>query len=106
MKKTEKVFDDNDNLIGEFDYLDYNEFIIKILTGEVSGPFYVENEYGGKDLIDEYGCVKHYRTFSIVPEQLHKIIQLQMVVEYIYPVHQRLIQIKEIIEYLIILLMM
>ena len=75
--KTEKIFSENGKLY-EFDYIDYLDFQIKLLSGKITGIFYIENEHGGKDLIDEFGCVKHYRPFNIVNKRLHEIITLQI----------------------------
>jgi len=77
-KTTEKIFDKNGKLVGEYDYIEYLKFQVKFLSSEISGTFYIENEDGNKDMIDEYGCTKHRNSFSVVGELLRKVVRLQM----------------------------
>ena len=81
MKKTVKIFDENDNLYGEYDYLDFLDFRIDFLTKSSNGAvpkLYIENGYGGRDLINKFGTVIGKEPFFEVQSKLKKIVELQM----------------------------
>ena len=81
MKKTEKVYDVENNLIGEFDYMDFLQFKLNLLstgTGMHDKEYYIEDEDGLKHLIDEFGCVSTYNPFREIDVMLTNIIHLQM----------------------------
>ena len=84
-KKTEKIFvydesiedDFKFKLFVELDYIDYLQFRLKLLeTGYVEG-YYIENQHGGVDKIDRFGCSGQYNDFKCINEILCKIIHLQ-----------------------------
>lgn len=77
MKKTEKIFDENNNLVGEFDYPDLLVFLIKIINEEVKGVYYFENEHGGRNKIDEFGC-SYYKHNPNISRLLNTLVRAQI----------------------------
>jgi hypothetical protein len=75
--KIVKVFDEDDNLVGEFDYMDSLAFRLSLLQDGYQGGYYFENEHGGRDEIDKFACCKHYNEFPMINEMLRDIIHLQ-----------------------------
>lgn len=82
MKKTVKIYDCKEQVIGEVDYVDFIDFRIAIIKGEHELPCYVENEHGGLSEIDEYGCISQGKwPFEYVHDKLTEIIKQKKVVE-------------------------
>lgn len=65
-------------VVAELDYIDYLQFRLKLLEDGYTGGYYVENQHGGVDEIDKFGCTQQYREFKCINEILCKIIHLQM----------------------------
>ena len=84
-KKIEKILIYDENVEGDFkfkvvaelDYIDYLQFRLKLLEDGYETGYYIENQHGGVDKIDKFGCSEQYRDFKCINEILCKIIHLQ-----------------------------
>lgn len=77
-QKTEKIVDENKNLIVELDYIDFLQFKIKLMQIGYEGGYYYLNEHGGIDEIDKYGNSDTYYPFKCVTKLLHELIKEQV----------------------------
>jgi len=75
--KTETILNEDGSIYGEFDYIDFLEFKIRLIKGEILEKLYFKNEHGGMSEIDEFGC-SDYNYFKQVSRLYKDIVQLQM----------------------------
>jgi len=81
LQKTQKVFNKDGSLYGEYHYLEFLKFKINYLKKSLKGnapTLYYENNHGGKNKIDEFGNSIGWIPFNESLDFLSEIVKLEM----------------------------
>ena len=75
--KTEIILREDGSIFKEVDYIENLQLKLSIIKGEITEQLYYKNKFGGKDIIDEYGC-SNYDSFKDTLTLLREIVKAQI----------------------------